>query len=523
MCKIASTLNSLRAVERRMSRTVRSIKRDRYFNLKSQSLAKNWKPKLIMNNKPLRKAVKDQDIKAVRALLIAGIDVNTKEAVYGNTLLHIAVSHRNKELVELLLNVKADVHLKNHEGSTAYQWALDRNDLNIARMLVRAGADVNSKSSKSGRTALHLATAENKVELTKYLLSNGADVHLRDNSDRTALQDTVNRCNLEIAKILIEAGADVNTKTRTGKSTLHLAANVNDIVLVQFLLSRGACVNEKDDLELTPLHYACWNFYSTNLITKLIEYLLEHGADVNALDRNNSTPLMCMLKNAHSGNMDQGNFNIPVSILKLLLPYSDVNVIDSSERNIFTICSSKYLRKIITEHLAIWKVLDLPIRESILDSVMDDDQCNDYFEQCTEELLVAKGTRLENSWVTFLNFLVDDRRKLKNYAGNKELVDSFKKSNCLSKFPIYGAAMQENVTNGIFRRELFDKSAVLLSDKCPIFDPDHLIIRDVLDCLDDEYLSKLSTGYGIHDSIHRSNSVLKFIYKKFNSLFRVKK
>lgn len=109
---------------------------------------------------------------------------------------------------------------------------------------------------------------------------------------------------------------------------------------------------------------------------------------------------------------------------------------------------------------------------------------------CTEELLLAKSSRLKNSWVTFFNLLVDNKRKLKNYAGNKDLVEDFRSSDCLKKFPIYGSTMQNNVEKGINRRGFFDESSNLFSHYLPVFSPNHLIVRDTLDCLITDDLSK---------------------------------
>lgn len=85
-----------------------------------------------------------------------------------------------------------------------------------------------------------------------------------------------------------------------------------------------------------------------------------------------------------------------------------------------------------------------------------------------------------------------DRRKLKNYAGNEAIVNDFKNSDCEDEFLIYGSAMRKNLEKGIKKRKLFDKSSVLLSYNLPIFRPNYLIVRDILDCmLSNKDLSKM--------------------------------
>lgn len=114
-----------------------------------------------------------------------------------------------------------------------------------------------------------------------------------------------------------------------------------------------------------------------------------------------------------------------------------------------------------------------------------------YFEKCTKELAVAKSIKLENCWVTFFHLLVDGRRKLKNYTGNQDLIRDFKQSNCRSKFPIYGSLMEKNIAIGLQIRKFFNDSAEILSELVLFFNPTHLVIKDMLDCLQTKDLLKL--------------------------------
>lgn len=119
---------------------------------------------------------------------------------------------------------------------------------------------------------------------------------------------------------------------------------------------------------------------------------------------------------------------------------------------------------------------------------------SNYFSKCVDELDVAKNTKLEYCWVTFYNLLVDDRKSLKNYAGNADLIEAFENSDYSKKFPIYEAEMGRKMRKGRKRRKLFDESSVLLSDCLPITNPSHLIVRDILDCLGTKELAKFCKG-----------------------------
>ena len=81
-----------------------------------------------------------------------------------------------------------------------------RIQLSIAEMLLRAGADVNAKSS-TGVTALMEAaweTREQQTEIVKILIDAGAEVNI---GRYTALKVAGYEGHPEITKILIDAGA----------------------------------------------------------------------------------------------------------------------------------------------------------------------------------------------------------------------------------------------------------------------------------------------------------------------------
>ena len=69
----------------------------------------------------LAKAIRDGDLKAVRAQLEAGVDVNVRGAD-GNTPLLLAAVYAGPECVELLLKKGADVNAANKAGATRLCW-----------------------------------------------------------------------------------------------------------------------------------------------------------------------------------------------------------------------------------------------------------------------------------------------------------------------------------------------------------------------------------------------------------------
>lgn len=150
------------------------------------------------------------------------------------------------------------------------------------------------------------------------------------------------------------------------------------------------------------------------------------------------------------------------------------------------------MRKIIIEHAAKFNTLYPPEQEPAF-LMIAEENAKEYYIQCLEELLRAKNTKLPNSWITFFDFLVSTRKKIKNNAGNTDLIKKILEGDCVNNFPIYKHRIEYIVEKGIMKRCLFDKSSVALSKCLPILNPNHLIIRDILDCiLSKKHLSKLS-------------------------------
>jgi len=109
------------------------------------------------------------------------INVNTTDENGNTALMHAATSSK-VNIAKLLLGAGADVHMKNKDRSTALIIAAWHGQVNMVEALINAGADVNVKN-KAGNTALMIATANERKEIVRLLAAAGAV----DKLDRTAL------------------------------------------------------------------------------------------------------------------------------------------------------------------------------------------------------------------------------------------------------------------------------------------------------------------------------------------------
>lgn len=139
---------------------------------------------------PLVKAVAGNDLKTVAALLGKGADPNVKNSVEIPVLL-MAIRRGSAPIVKALLKSGADPNVRDVDTDwTPLLYTLDRID--IVKMLLDAGADVNAASRKDGdltigMTPLMLAALDGTEDVVQLLLDKGANVNARTPNGDTAL------------------------------------------------------------------------------------------------------------------------------------------------------------------------------------------------------------------------------------------------------------------------------------------------------------------------------------------------
>ena len=159
---------------------------------------------------------------------------------------------------------------------TLLQCAASKWGVAVTKYLVSKGADVHVKDDYGG-TPLHSAAERGNIEVVKFLVAQRANVHAKTDDGGTPLHFAAERGNFEVVKFLVEQGADVHAKGDSGVTPLYFAARSGNIEVVKLLVEQGAKVNVQTDYGMTPLHDAALR---GNI--EVIKFLVEQGADVNA-------------------------------------------------------------------------------------------------------------------------------------------------------------------------------------------------------------------------------------------------
>jgi ankyrin repeat protein len=238
---------------------------------------------------PLTKAVKANDVPAVRALVKSGADVNVKSGD-GSTPLLWATTNGSVEIARLLIANKAAVDAVNDFGITPLLQASRVGDSAMVDLLLRSGASP-SKAHPEGETPLMAASRSGSVPTVRLLLTRGADVNAAEKiQNTTPVMWAAAEGHIDVVDVLIEAGADLNRQghitTLTdrnnadhptgGFTPLMWAARAGNDALVRRLVAKGADVNLKNGDGASAAMVAMYNDRFDVAGT-----LIDLGSDVN--------------------------------------------------------------------------------------------------------------------------------------------------------------------------------------------------------------------------------------------------
>ena len=303
---------------------------------------------LKMGETPLMAAARSGNVRTVEQLLAHGADVDVREHERGQTALMWAVAQRHADVARVLIGNGADLdartkvyyQLENtagntnpsgnfqmaHGGSTPLLFTARNGDVETAKVLIEAGADVNDTLA-AGTSALVVAAHSGHGPFAIYLLEQGADPNAAK-AGYTALHAAVLRSQIELVDALLDHGADPNALVEhgtpgrrfsadysiraqlLGATAFWLAAKYGELEILRTLAKRGAdphlvpksgmsalqaamgmpvgsLENRRDRIANSPPDPA----EEERLTLELGRFVLALGVDVNAADVAGNTAL----------------------------------------------------------------------------------------------------------------------------------------------------------------------------------------------------------------------------------------
>ena len=210
------------------------------------------KAALLSGETALMLAVRGGSLDGVKALIARGANVNAAEHTRGQTALMWAVANRHPEITAVLLQNSADVRARSEVRKAVYNMGGNRSAGNASPDTPLAEIPLG------GSTPLLFAARSNDVESAKLLVAAGADVNDVEADGNTALVVAAHSGNASVATFLLDKKANPNAAP-LGYTALHAAVlrgNLRDrdvrntdpaagLVLVTALLKHGANPNAR--------------------------------------------------------------------------------------------------------------------------------------------------------------------------------------------------------------------------------------------------------------------------------------
>ena len=155
-----------------------------------------------------------------------------------------AVMQGNKDAVRALLKDGADVNTALGDGMTALHYAASKHDLEMAKILLYAGANVKATTRIGGYTPLLIASRDGDAPMIETLLASGADANSATTNGTTALMLASAAGHVDAVKALLAKNANINAKESVkGETPIAFAAAFGRADVIRELAARGADVN----------------------------------------------------------------------------------------------------------------------------------------------------------------------------------------------------------------------------------------------------------------------------------------
>ena len=181
---------------------------------------------------PLEHAIDKNHRRVAMTLILSGADLpkesdspkyNKQEIINTIKPLHLVVQEGDLEKVkEVISRYPEQVNIKDDSSRVPLYWAARSNHVDIVRLLVEKGSDVNARTG-DGWAALHTSAYNGRLEAATTLLELGAEVDIQNDDGQTPLYWAARNGRLGLVKLLLAKGADPGAKAKNGTTPISQA------------------------------------------------------------------------------------------------------------------------------------------------------------------------------------------------------------------------------------------------------------------------------------------------------------
>lgn len=196
---------------------------------------------------PLMGAAQLNDVEKAQMLLENGANVNLRQTMTDTAAISIAVALGHRDMVELLLEHRADISAGINKRTTLLSYSSTLARADIMELLLKKGASANTIDATSLATPLHITATGNEL-IKNSLKLMGAENLIPQHEP---YMDAPRAC-----RVLIENGANVDAQDIDGVTPLMIAALDGCAETIKVLLDNKANVNKTDAKGRTALMHA---------------------------------------------------------------------------------------------------------------------------------------------------------------------------------------------------------------------------------------------------------------------------
>ena len=209
-----------------------------------------------MWTKKLWTAIRRSDAVGVERAIRKGANVNVLDLDWPP--LTFACERGYDEIARILFNAGADVWWKNDNDWSAMFAAVEEGHLSIVEMLLNHDHDLLEIADGYGQTPLVSAANRGRVDVVRFLLDRGANIHAAKQGSRPVLMVACFRGNIDIVRLLLAAGVDVDARDSKQETALHISAEYGRVqCLRELILQHNANLFAVDNDGTTPFDLAC--------------------------------------------------------------------------------------------------------------------------------------------------------------------------------------------------------------------------------------------------------------------------
>lgn len=248
------------------------------------------------NHVPIHYTILFNNAVALTKLLDSGASPNTIDT-NGYNSLHLSVYMRSYKMCSIIIKYNIDINSRINSGETALHIACNLQLVDIVKLLILNGINVNIQDFDHEFTALHYCVNLNNKELVSILLKNGADPNIQDIVGNTVIHMAISENNLECLAMIVEDKSDRKTKPLNlnlwnfdGKIALLIALEINPPNLTKYIdfLLDNSNLNIQDNDGNTCFYLLClrnlWEEYRPRLIKKKLDAFIANKRNIRPID-----------------------------------------------------------------------------------------------------------------------------------------------------------------------------------------------------------------------------------------------